>query len=101
MVGACFKHAPTIDDYNIFKINLGVNFMWRVTIQCSDDSWRFHGAAFKVMADKYPGTLISSKKMPGDDRRIMSYQIEDVSDAEDFVADCLQMEGLAAMFEAL
>jgi hypothetical protein len=75
--------------------------MWRVTIQCSDDNWRVHGGAFKTMVEKYPATLLSSKKMPGDDQRIMAYQLEDVSDAEDFVADCLRLSGFAAMFESL
>ncbi len=75
--------------------------MWKVTIQCSDDSWRIQGAAFKEIAAKYPVTLISSKKMPGDDRRIMSYQIEDVSDAEEFTEECLKMPGFIAMFESL
>jgi hypothetical protein len=75
--------------------------MWRVTIQCSDDSWRIHGTAFKTIAEKYPGTLISSRKMPGDDRRVMSYQIEDVSDAEEFTDECLTLDGFTAMFESL
>jgi hypothetical protein len=83
----------------IFKSRLSI--MWRVTIQCSDDSWRVQGAAFKLIADKYPATLLSSKKMPGDDRRIMSYQIEDVSDAEAFAEECSGMDGLMAVFESL
>jgi hypothetical protein len=75
--------------------------MWRVTIQCSDDTWRVQANAFKAIAEKYPGTLLSSKKMPGDDRRIMAYQIEDVSDAEAFAEECLSLEGFTAMFESL
>jgi hypothetical protein len=83
----------------IFKSRLSI--MWRVTIQCSDDSWRVQGAAFKLIADKYPATLLSSKKMPGDDRRIMSYQIEDVSDAEAFAEECSSMDGFMGVFESL
>jgi hypothetical protein len=75
--------------------------MWRVTIQCSDNSWRAQGAAFKLIADKYPATLLSSKKMPGDDRRVMAYQIEDVSDAEAFAEECSGLAGFVAMFESL
>jgi hypothetical protein len=75
--------------------------MWRVTIQCSDDSWRVQAAAFKAIADKYSNTLLSSKKMPGDDRRIMSYQIEDVSEAEEFTEECQSLDGFTAMFESL
>jgi predicted amino acid dehydrogenase len=75
--------------------------MWCVTIQCSDDNWRIHGTAFKTIAGKYPSTLISSKKMPNDDRRIMSYQLEDVSDAEAFTEECLSLGGFTAMFESL
>ena len=75
--------------------------MWKVTIQCSDESWRIQATAFKAIAEKYPATLISSKKMPGDDRRIMSYQLENVSDAEEFTEECLTLDGLSAMFESL
>lgn len=75
--------------------------MWRVTIQCSDDNWHIHATAFKTIAEKYPGTLLSSKKMPGDDRRIMSYQLEDVSDAEEFTEECQSLAGFTAMFESL
>lgn len=83
----------------IFKSRLSI--MWRVTIQCSDDSWRVQGATFKIIADKYPATLLSSKKMPGDDRRIMAYQLEDVSDAESFAEECSVLEGFVATFESL
>jgi hypothetical protein len=75
--------------------------MWKVTIQCSDDSWRIQANSFKAIAEKYPSTLISSKKMPGDDRRIMSYQLEEVSDAEEFTEECLTLDGFTAMFESL
>jgi hypothetical protein len=75
--------------------------MWRVTIQCSDDSWRIHAKAFKTLVEKYPATLLSSKKMPADDRRIMSYQLEDVSDAEEFTDECQSFTGFTALFESL
>jgi hypothetical protein len=75
--------------------------MWRVTIQCSDDSWRIHGKAFKTIVEKYPATLLSSKKMPEDDRRIMSYQLEEVSDAEEFTDACQSFAGFTALFESL
>ncbi len=75
--------------------------MWRVTINCSADDWQINGKAFKELALKYPATLISSKKMHGDDRRIMEYQIEQVSDAEDFTDECLTLAGFTAVFESL
>jgi hypothetical protein len=75
--------------------------MWRVTINCSAEDWRIHGTAFKELATKYPASLISSKKMHGDERRIMEYQIENVSDAEDFTEDCLKISGFTAIFESL
>ena len=75
--------------------------MWSVTIQCSDDSWRIHGTAFKAIAEKYPCTLLSSKKMPGDDRRIMTYKLDDVNDTEEFTDECQKLDGFTAMFESL
>lgn len=39
--------------------------------------------------------------MHGDDRRIMEYQIENVSDAEDFTEACLTIPGFTAIFESL
>ena len=75
--------------------------MWLITVQCSDDSWKIHGKTFKSIAEKYPVSLISSKKMPGNDRRIMTYKLEDVSDAEEFTDECQGLEGFTAMFESL
>jgi hypothetical protein len=75
--------------------------MWRVTINCSAESWGSQGTAFKAIAEKYQGQPISSKKMKDDERRIMEYQIEDVSDAEEFVAACMTLSGFTAFFEAL
>ncbi|MBW4657167.1 MAG: hypothetical protein KME15_00700 [Drouetiella hepatica Uher 2000/2452] len=75
--------------------------MWRVIIQCSAESWRHHAEAFKAIAAKYPGTPIASKKMKGDERRIMEYQLENVGDAEEFIDECLTLEGFTATFESL
>jgi len=75
--------------------------MWRVIIECSAESWRQHGAAFKAIADTYPATPLSSKKMKDDERRIMEYQMEGVGEAEDFMAACTALDGFTATFEAL
>ena len=75
--------------------------MWRVIIQCSAEGWRNSAIAFKEIAAKYPATLLASKKMPGDERRIMEYKLEDVSDTEELVEECMTLEGFSATFEAL
>jgi hypothetical protein len=75
--------------------------MWRVIIQCSAESWANHAKEFKAIAAQFPAETIASKKMKGDERRIMEYRLENVSDAEDFVAACLGLEGFQALFEAL
>jgi hypothetical protein len=75
--------------------------MWRITIECSAEDWGISSKIFKDMATRYPSTLLSSKKMYGDDRRIMEYQIEDVSDAEEFTDECLTIPGFTAVFESL
>lgn len=75
--------------------------MWRVIIQCSAESWRNYATAFKAIAAKYPATPLMSKKMQGDERRIMEYQLENVGDTEDFVEECMTLDGFTAMFEAL
>lgn len=75
--------------------------MWKVTIQCSADSWKESATTFKAIASQYPLTVGSSKKMKGDERRIMEYEIENVSEAEDFIADCMGLEGFTGTFEAL
>lgn len=74
--------------------------MWRVNISCSGDAWKVYGTEFKAVAAKYQGELIASKKMP-DGSRIMSYKIEDVSDAEAFQEDCTQFAGFTCDFESL
>jgi hypothetical protein len=75
--------------------------MWRVTIKCSAQSWDLHSTTFKAIAAKYPGTPLSSKKMKGDGQRIMEYQLENVNDAEEFMEECLTIEGFNAIFESL
>ena len=75
--------------------------MWRVIIQCSAEDWRNQATVFNAIAAKYPGTPISSKKMKGDERRLMEYQIETVNDAEEFVEECMTLNGFTATFEAL
>lgn len=74
--------------------------MWRINITCSGDAWKIHGAEFKTMAENYQSEVISSKKLP-DGTRIMSYKIEDVSDAEEFSEQCTNFTGFTADFESL
>ncbi|MBC1239947.1 MULTISPECIES: hypothetical protein [Nostoc] len=74
--------------------------MWRVNISCSGDAWKVYGTEFKAIAEKYQGELISSKKMP-DGTRIMSYKIDDVSDAEAFQEYCAHFAGFTSDFESL
>jgi hypothetical protein len=75
--------------------------MWRVIIQCSADGWRTHATSFKAIAAKYPASLLSSKKMKDDERRIMEYQLENINDAEELMAECLTLENFTVTFEAL
>ncbi|HLO47631.1 MAG TPA: hypothetical protein VK211_04300 [Kamptonema sp.] len=75
--------------------------MWLLIIKCSAASWDFHSQAFKAIAAKYPGTPVSSKKMRGDGDRIMEYQLENVNDAEEFMEECLTLDGFTATFESL
>jgi hypothetical protein len=74
--------------------------MWRVNVNCSGDAWKLSATEFKTIAEKYQGELIGSKKMP-DGTRIMSYKIEDVSDAEAFQEDCANFTGFTTDFESL
>lgn len=75
--------------------------MWKVTIQCPAESWRQDASAFKAIALKYAGIPLSSKKMQGDERRIMEYQIENVSDAEEFIEASTALPGFVGTFESL
>ena len=74
--------------------------MWKVTIQCSADSWKTSSTVFKSIVEQYPLELLSSKKMKGDETRIMEYQIENVSEAEDFIAECMALSGFTGNFES-
>ncbi|MBD2625779.1 hypothetical protein [Trichormus variabilis] len=74
--------------------------MWRVNITCDGEAWKLYGVEFKTLADKYKGELIGSKKMP-DGIRIMSYKIEDVSEAEAFQEECAEFAGFTSDFESL
>ncbi|HHP7245892.1 MAG TPA: hypothetical protein ACFE0H_14530 [Elainellaceae cyanobacterium] len=75
--------------------------MWRVIIQCSAESWRNHAKMFNAVAENYAAVPISSKKMKDDERRLMEYQVDSVNEAEEFVEECLTLEGFTATFEAL
>jgi hypothetical protein len=75
--------------------------MWKVTIQCSAEAWRNHAMEFKAIAVKYASIPLSSKKMQGDERRIIEYQIENVSDAEDFIEACAAFPEFVGTFESL
>lgn len=74
--------------------------MWRVLINCSAEGWKQYSQDFRAIADRYPEVSISTKKMKEDERRIMECQMEDVDDAENFVAACMALEGFSATFEA-
>ena len=74
--------------------------MLRVNITCDDQAWKLSGVEFKKIAENYKGELIGSKKMP-DGKRIMSYKIEDVSEAESFQEECTKFVGFIYDFEAL
>lgn len=74
--------------------------MWRVNITCDGEAWKRYGAEFKTMAGNYQGELIGSKKLP-DGTRIMSYKIEDVSEADEFQEKCAAFPGFTSDFESL
>jgi outer membrane protein assembly factor BamD (BamD/ComL family) len=75
--------------------------MWRIIIQCSAESWRNHAKDFEAIASQYPATPLSSKKMKDDERRILEYRLENVSDAEEFVEACTTLDGFSGTFESL
>jgi hypothetical protein len=93
--------GDTIKAWITRNTNLNTTTMWKVTIQCSADSWRDHAAAFKAIAARYATTALSSKKMKGDERRIMEYELENVNDAEEFIESCMTLSGFTGTFEAL
>jgi hypothetical protein len=74
--------------------------MWRINITCDGEAWKVYGVEFKKMVEKYQCELIGSKKMP-DGKRIMSYKMEDVSEAEAFQEECTKFIGFISDFEAL
>jgi len=74
--------------------------MWRINITCDSEAWKVSGVEFKKMVEKYQCELIGSKKMP-DGNRIMSYKMEDVSEAEAFQEECTKFMGFISDFEAL
>lgn len=75
--------------------------MWRVTIQCSAEGWRNYATEFKAIADKYSATPTASKKTMGDNQRLMEYQLESVSDTEEFIEECMTLDGFTASFESV
>lgn len=75
--------------------------MWRVIIQCSAESWRNNATAFNAIAAKYPATVLASKKMKDDERRVMEYQLENIGEVEEFMEECMTLDGFTATFEAL
>jgi hypothetical protein len=74
--------------------------MWQVNITCDDQSWKLSGVEFKKIAENYKGELMGSKKMP-DGKRIMSYKIEDISEAEAFTEECTKFVGFTGDFASL
>jgi hypothetical protein len=74
--------------------------MWKVMIYCSAESWQTQATAFREIADKYPGKLLSSRKIKGDERREMEYEFEDANDAESLMQECMTLSGFTAIFES-
>ncbi|MBW4468926.1 MAG: hypothetical protein KME45_00795 [Stenomitos rutilans HA7619-LM2] len=75
--------------------------MWLVTVYCSAESWRKAATAFNAIVAKYAVKPLSTKKMKDDERRIMTFELDDVSDAEAFQDECMTLEGFTAQFESL
>jgi hypothetical protein len=75
--------------------------MWCVTIQCTAAAWDAQGKVFKAIVAKYPAKPLMSKKMHGEDNRIMEFQLEDVSDAEALIDECTALDGFTGEFESL
>ncbi|NJN29368.1 MAG: hypothetical protein HC824_02025 [Synechococcales cyanobacterium RM1_1_8] len=74
--------------------------MWHVIINCSAVGWTTYNQEFRAIADRYPDIKLITKKMKDDERRIMECDMEDVDDAETFVAACMELDGFSATFEA-
>jgi hypothetical protein len=90
-----------LPEVKLFEKVSGCCAMWLMTILCSADSWSAHAVEFNAIAAQYPATLISSKKMKGDQRRIMTYQLEDVGEVEAFQEACTRLQGFTTMFESM
>ena len=75
--------------------------MWLVTIYCSAESWRKDANAFNTIMARYAVKPLSTKKMKEDERRIMTFEVEDVGDAEAFQDECMTLDGFTAQFEAM
>ena len=75
--------------------------MWLVTVYCSAESWRQAATAFNAIVAKYTIKPLSTKKMKDDERRIMTFELDDVGDAEAFQDECMTLEGFTAQFESL
>lgn len=75
--------------------------MWLVTIYCSAESWRKDASAFNAIVAKYAAKPLSTKKMKDDERRVMTFELDDVSDAEALQEECMTLDGFIAQFESL
>lgn len=69
-------------------------------IYCSDADWHRQASQFRAIADRYPGQLLSSRKMKGSEQRVMEYEFEDANDAELLMQECMTLEGFTATFES-
>ncbi|MGB7414563.1 MAG: hypothetical protein WA902_10180 [Thermosynechococcaceae cyanobacterium] len=74
--------------------------MWKVIVYCSAEAWQQQATVFLEIAGKYPGTLLASRKIKGDERREMEYEFEDANDAESLVQEAMTIEGFTAIFES-
>jgi hypothetical protein len=74
--------------------------MWKVIIYCSADAWQKQATVFREIADQYPGKLLASRKLKGDERREMEYEFEDANDAESLMQEAMTIEGFTAIFES-
>jgi hypothetical protein len=75
--------------------------MWLVTIYCSAESWRKNANTFNTILSRYTVKPLSTKKMKEDERRIMTFEVEDVGDAEAFQDESMTLDGFTAQFEAM
>ncbi|MFN5893621.1 MAG: hypothetical protein ACK45Z_13460, partial [Dolichospermum sp.] len=71
-----------------------------LNIYCDYQSWKLSVFEFNKIEENYKGELMGSKKMP-DGKRIMSYKIEDISEAEAFAEECTKFVGFTGYFASL